>query len=51
MSRKIEGSEVPNPKERKNERERERCRKRDPIIFVDESTSGKKEEVFVTSKS
>ena len=44
MSRKIEGSEVPNPKERKNERERERerCRKRDPIIFVDESTSGKR---------
>ena len=49
MSRKIEGSKGLNPKERKNERER--CRKRDPIIFVDESTSGKKEEVFVTSKS
>ena len=27
-------------------KERERCRKRDPIIFVDESTSGKKEEGF-----
>jgi hypothetical protein len=47
MSRKIEG----RVQFQKKERMKERCRKRDPIIFVDESTSGKKEEVFVTSKS